>query len=409
MFPKQKKNDDQKHTHPLRAVLGLTLLTGGQLHAQQDVTEYLEPTPVDRAWARTVLYKDDLNPLLQEFKLRGRYHGQYHHTESKHGEEGNWEDRRSRFGFDAKLFEKRLEARLDFQSDNTFEHPYDGLVDAYLKWKPDETLALTLGKTKPLIAYGDWIPSSNEAVTLERSQLFNQLGINRATGLNVEAEFRGLLWQAGVYANDTPATTGGSGAWGDGEFGHLNGGISYGLGVGRNFHHELDVEKALLRIDWIHSDREVGDVVLNRYDDILSLTFLFKTGHWTLTAEAFAASGGDGPNTDVLGCYVQPTYDLIPDKLQLVGRYSYAGSDGPAGLLAQGRYERGVGIAPIPGVAGSRNRGGDYHSFYLGAQYFIHGNKWKLLAGAEWSRLGRGTRAPAHETLTTFAGIRFSF
>lgn len=391
------------------APLGLALLTAGPLRAQDSATEYLDPTPFDKTWALATLYKDDLNPWLEEFKLRGRYHGQYHDTDADRGDASGWEDRRSRFGFDAKLLARKLEARLDFQSDNGFDLFYDGLVDAYLKWKPNERFSLTLGKTKPLIAYGDWIPSTNDTPTFERSQIFNQLGINRATALTVEGEHAGVLWQAGIYANDTPATTGGTGAWGDGEFGHLNGGISYGLGVGYNFHHELDVEKALLRLDWLHSDREPTDLVLNRYDDVLTLTFQARTGYWNLTAEAFAAFGGDGVNGDVFGFYLQPTYDLIPDKLQLVGRYTFSTGDGPASLQAQSRYERETPIPAIPGVAGSRNRGEDYHAIYLGAQYFIYGNKLKLLAGAEWARLGRGGRDPGYEGVTTFTGIRFSF
>ena len=389
--------------------LALVSLGTGSLAAQESATEYLDPTPFDKAWALATLYKDDLNPWLEEFKLRGRYHGQYHDADADGGDSSGWEDRRSRLGFDAKLFDKKLEARLDFQSNDGFEQLYDGLVDAYLKWKPNDRLALTVGKTKPLIAYGDWIPSTNDTPTFERSQIFNQLGINRATAITLEGENAGVLWQAGVYSNDTPATTGGTGDWGDGEFGGLDGGIAYGLGVGYNFHHQLDLEKALLRLDWLHSDRQASDVVLNRYDDILSLTFLAKTGYWNLTAEAFAGFGGDGVNGDVFGFYLQPTYDLIPDKLQLVGRYTFSSGDGPASVQAQSRYERDTPIPGIPGVSGSRNRGEEYQAIYLGAQYFIHGNKLKLLAGAEWAHLDRGGRDPGYEGLTTFSGIRFSF
>ena len=61
-----------------------------------------------------------------------------------------------------------------------------------------------------------------------------------------------------------------------------------------------------------------------------------------LVVEAFSASGGDGDNSDVFGFYIQPTYDIIPKTLQLVGRYSYANSDGPLGVQGQSRYERKV-------------------------------------------------------------------
>jgi hypothetical protein len=102
-------------------------------------------------------------------------------VDADQGSSSNWEDRRSRFGFDAKLFEKKVEARVDFQSNDGFDDFYDGLVDAYIRWKPNSWLSITAGKTKPLIGQYDWLESTNTQPTFERSQIFNQLGINRAT------------------------------------------------------------------------------------------------------------------------------------------------------------------------------------------------------------------------------------
>lgn len=36
------------------------------------------------------------------------------------------------------------------------------------------------------------------------------------------------------------------------------------------------MEKAVLRFDWLHSDREAGDLTLGRYNDIVFSTFLVK-------------------------------------------------------------------------------------------------------------------------------------
>lgn len=66
--------------------------------------EAVEPAGLDQLWQRATLYQDRRNPILQELKLRGRYHGQYHWLESAQGEDDGWEDRRSRLGIDAKLF-----------------------------------------------------------------------------------------------------------------------------------------------------------------------------------------------------------------------------------------------------------------------------------------------------------------
>jgi hypothetical protein len=105
-------------------------------------------------------------------------------------------------------------------------------------------------------------------------------------------------------------TTGGTGSFGDGEFGDLDGEIAYSAGIGYDFKDQLGIDQALVRIDWLHSDREAGDLVLGRYDDIVSGTFWARKGNAALVVEAFHASGGDGANTDVFGFFIQPTYDI---------------------------------------------------------------------------------------------------
>ena len=110
--------------------------------------------------------------------------------------------------------------------------------------------------------------------------------------------------------------------------------------------------------------------------------------------------GGDGTNTDVFGFYIQPTYDVIPKKLQLVGRYSFATSEGPLGVIGQSRYEKPV--------ADNSARGDNYNSIYGGAQYFIYGDKLKLMAGAEWAQLSGGS-GESYDGVTLLTGIRLSF
>lgn len=380
----------------------LTLLAGLPVsaRAQDDTTEFVEASSFDKIWAYASLYKDDLNPILQEFKLRGRYQGQYWDVDADQGSQSHWEDRRSRLGFDAKLFDKKLEARFDFQSNDQFTDLYDGLVDAYLRWKPRSWLSITAGKTKPLVAQYDWLESTNTQPTFERSQIFNQLGVNRATSLTVEGTTDAWSWRTGIYSNNTPNSTGGTGSFGDGEFGDFNGGTSYSLGAGYDFKHLLNLEKADFRLDWLHSDRDAGDLVMGKYDDIATATFSAKEGYAGIVLEAFSASGGDGNNSDVFGFYLQPTYDLIPKKLQLVGRYSYANSEGPLGVQGQSRYERKV--------ATKSGRGDSYHAIYGGAQYFIYGDKLKLMAGAEWARVNNPT-GDSYDGITLLSGIRFSF
>lgn len=347
-----------------------------------------ETAVFDRIWQGATLYNDDSNDLVQKFKLRGRYQGQYHQSDASQGYADGWEDRRSRFGFDAKMFSKTVDVRVDFQSNDGFEDVYDQLVDAYVKWKPDDSLTVTIGRTKPLIGYYDWLQSTNTQPTFERSQIFNQLRIDRATGLTIEGDKGQLGWQAGVYSNDT-----------DREFGQFGGAFSFGAGVSYDAKDAFGWERADFRLDWLHSERDADDLVLNRYEDILSVTFWAEEGVWSFVAEGFFATGGLGADEDVLGGFVQGTYDLIENRLQLVGRYSFAHGDEPGSVRGQRRYESEVSAA----------RGDSYHAAYLGTQYFIHGDQLKLMAGVEYASLNGGAHGDDFDGFTWLTGVRFSF
>ena len=357
--------------------------------AQGTIQPAPDTSPFDAIWDLATLYKNDANPIIEEFKLRGRYHGQYHWLDSSQGDEHSWEDRRSRFGFDARLFNKKLELRLDAQSADEFDPFYNGLVDAYVKWKPSDSFSLTLGRQKPFIAYHDFFQSTNLQPTFERSQIFNQLRIDRAVGALAEGKIDRWSWQAGVYSNQI-----------DKEFGSFDGGLSFGAGLGYDFKDSLSLDKAEWRLDWLHSEIDANDTILNRYSDIVSSTFWLKSGDTGFVAEAFFGSG-EAP--DVFGFYLQPTYDIIPKKLQLVGRYTFSTGDGPDSLTVQSRYEK---RAPELTDGG---RGDLYQAGYLGLQYFIYGDKLKVLAGAEYSDLNGGRNGGDFDGWTFLTGVRLYF
>lgn len=351
--------------------------------------EAAEKSALDRIWGLTTLYKNDGNPFIQELKLRGRYQGQYHWVDSDQGNEDDWENRRSRFGIDAKFFNRKIELRLDAQSNDEWDPFYDSLVDAYIKWKPVDSFSLTLGRQKPQIGYYDFLQSTNSQPTFERSQIFNQLRVDRVTGAVAAGNVQNWTWQAGVYSNDI-----------DREFGGFDGGVSFGAGIGYDFKDATGLKKSEWRFDWLHSDIDATDTILNRYENIFSTTLWLEDGPWSLVTEAFYATG---ESPDVFGFFIQPTYDVIEKRLQLVGRYSFSTGDGADSLTAQSRYERRA-----PELTGG-GRGETYHAGYLGLQYFIHGDKLKLLAGAEYAHLDGGGNGGDYEGVTLLTGVRLSF
>jgi phosphate-selective porin OprO/OprP len=382
-------------SHRIFKALPAGICTMSAIAAFSPIATAEESDGFAKLWDLATLHKDDANPILQEFKLRGRYHGQYHIVDGGQDTEDNWEDRRFRFGFDAKMFEKKVEVRVDFQSNDGFRDIYDGLVDAYVKWKPTDSFSVTVGRMKPQIGYYDFLQSTNAQPTFERSQIFNQLSIDRAAGIAFEGKMDSFTWQAGVYSNaiDTDRNDF------DQAFGEFNGGWSSTLGVGYDFSKVLDVKKADFRIDWLHSERDPEAGVLNRYEDVISSTFWVQDGLWSAVAEGFYATGGQGTDGDVFGGFLQGTYDVLPKKLQLVGRYSFAYGDGDRSVRRQTRYESLV-------VDG---RGNQYQAIYLGAQYFINGDKLKFLAGAEYADLSGGPSGRGYDGVTYLTGIRFSF
>lgn len=342
----------------------------------------------DEIWSLASLYKDKDNPYIQEIKLRGRYQGQYHRLESSQGDENGWEDRRSRIGFDIK-FLKDFAFRGDVQGADGFDPVYNGIVDFYVKWSPDPAFSLTVGKQKPQIGYYDWLQSTNDQPTFERSQIFNQLRVDRTLGIVIDGKVGNWLYQTGIYSNEASL-----------EFGQLDAGIGYGVGFGYDFKESVSLDRAEWRFDYLRSEIEPNSTVLNRYENLFSTTLWLQDGRWSFVSEVFA---GTGFSANAAGFFLQPTYDLIPEKLQLVGRYSFSLGDGPDSVQAQSRYERRA-----PSLTGS-GRGETYNAFYLGTQYFIHGDKLKLLAGAEYADIDGGGNGGDFDGWTYLTGVRLSF
>jgi hypothetical protein len=96
-------------------------------------------------------------------------------------------------------------------------------------------------------------------------------------------------------------------------------------------------------------------------------------------------------------------YDIIPKRLQLVGRYSHTNGDGPDSVIRETRYE-----SRAPRLTGG-GRGDVYDAFYLGAQYFIYGDRLKFMGGAEYAKLGGGGNGGDYEGVTYLTGLRLYF
>lgn len=357
--------------------------------------------PCEKFWAWATLYKNDSNPFLQEFSLTGRYHGQYawaDRNDAGGGNEDNWDNRRMRYGFKAKVFHD-FEVKAEAFAEPNVGDYYTGLTDAYIAWKPNDAFNLTVGKQKPKFSL-DWTTSSREILTIERNIMINNFRIDYATGASVSGKQGKLTYFAGAFNNETLSSNG------EDEFGDLDGGWTYIGSLAYDVSDFIGTEKASARIDYLHSESDPQNDQLHVYDDALAVSLALKQGAWGLNSEFIyaerdnAVAGGDG---DMWGFYLTPTYDFSK-KLQLVARYTHAESDG-YGITAQSRYERLGGS--LGGALTGPTVGDSYDALYLGLNYYLCGHKLKLMTGVEWAELD--TAAGGVETWTAVSGVRLFF
>lgn len=93
------------------------------------------------------LYNNEDNPILQNLWILGRYHGQYHWSDSSHGEDEGYESRRIRVGAQAQLF-NHLVLHAQAISGSDFEPVYNGFTELWVRWMFSDAVQLTIGQQK---------------------------------------------------------------------------------------------------------------------------------------------------------------------------------------------------------------------------------------------------------------------
>jgi phosphate-selective porin OprO/OprP len=380
-------------------------------------------TAWDQAWSAFTLYKDENNPILQEFALQGRYQAQWAAGESstedyEQAGKGEFlgsevESRRARLGFKSKWFQSwKFEGQIDVDADlednledSTF---YKNIYDLYVTYAPSDALNVSAGKTKVKFTREQEI-SSKEILTIERSGLSNTLTPGELTG--VWANGKGIaehwLYEAGVYGNDRRR-----------EFSEFDDGAIILGKIGYDYSAQAGLDSAVVSLHYMHntdpgvqysSDTWSGSSSPS-FTDSIALTNDITQGRFGLTTDIVYGFGYEGNATqsgapkaidqsDVFGISIIPSY-FVADGLQLVGRVQLATSNGADGLKSPGRYDE-ASLIPEGGDA----KGNTFVSTYLGVNYYIYGHKLKLMNGVEYTHLGGGD----YDGATFYSGLRFSF
>jgi len=421
-------------------LIATALLCGAQAQAANEnatgllVGKLVGETPMDQAWSAFNLYKDDTNPILQEFSLQGRFQLQYAdgHADTAKGDDqhfdisdvphanndnGIWDDhfeaRRARLGFKSKLFQNwKFDGLInvdldgeDNEGDNAF---YRDIYDLYLTYAPADTFNMSAGKTKVRFSREQEI-SSNNILTFERSLLANLLFPGELTGIWTSGKGVQEYWlyELGVYGNDRVR-----------EFSEFDGGAIILGKVGYDYSSQAGLDSAIASFHYMHNtdaaykpekNLEFSNGTSPSFTDSIALTNDITHGRYGLTTELLYGFGFDGkaeqenaPKTinqsDVFGITIIPSY-FIADGLQVVGRVQLATSSDKNGLSLPSRYE-----SRANNTTEGKN-GNTYSSAYLGLNYYIHGHKLKLMNGVEYSHLGGGD----YDGYTFLSGLRFSF
>jgi len=261
-------------------LIATALLCGAQAYAANDnatgllVGKLVGETPMDQAWSAFNLYKDDANPILQEFSLQGRLQLQtiygeaggdsfntsdYKDAVNTSGyrdvtnDESVWgndiEARRARFGFKSKWFQNwkldgQINVDLDGRDGDTNDHTlYKDLYDLFVTYGPSETFNVSAGKTKTRFTREQEI-SSNNILTIERSLLANTMFPGELTGIwtNGKGVQEYWLYELGVYGSDRVR-----------EFSEFDQGAIVLGKVGYDYSSQAGLDSAVASIHYMHN------------------------------------------------------------------------------------------------------------------------------------------------------------
>ncbi len=329
------------------------------------------------------IYEGD-HPFLKELRLTGRYHGQYYRVESE-AHRGDWENRRVRLGL-AATFSDYLQFQSEFNLNENFEpsgRMVDNLHEAYFTWKPSKKYTVEVGKMRVNFTREN-STSSNHIKTIERSLIVNEIAPSPAGGIvGTVHNWHGFDISFGGFSGQLTEDWGlpEHGSWGQ-----------YGR-ISRDFG-----ENTNIRIDWFHRHGDRNQNAYRPYHENFSLS---SVSHWgrlhLMTDFIYADDAFNDLASDLNGAIIMPYFDLT-DRLEAVFRYQFVMADEMDGIPVQRRYEQeGSPIA----------RGDEYHAIYGGLNYYLCGDRLKIMNGVEWSTLDGFDRD--HQFWTFVTAIRIYF
>lgn len=335
----------------------------------------------DPIWANTTIIKDEENPYVQELTMIGLFEatgawGKVETTTATTATQRNLDDiamRRAQLGARMKAFYRTEVTGIVEMAGNS---RMNGIQTLKARTEISENTGVTIGKFRPLSTQENGTPDG-ELLTNERSLMSNMIAPADSLGVMFDAKNKDwtyqLGWFSGDYSDMIPNVK---------DNGFINAGMAYET-IGKT---ETGVP---LRSRWylnlLHNLDKDGSEVLPRhphgssayYDDIVSTGFAIQQDRFGLQGD-FTIARGD---KNAWGFTLTPSYWIMPNTIQLVGRYHYADTDQINALSG------GYGTSTDPFFSGNESviNGDEYHSFYFGANVHLYENRMILSNGIEYS------------------------
>ena len=339
------------------------------------------------------LYHNESNEVIQAFSINGVYQGQYWGANASQGDADGWENRRIYVGGGAEFFHQ-LNVQVMVKIADSFNPAYDGVHTAFLKWTPNQSISLNLGRLDYFSFAGpEQSAASSRISTFEHGQLVDQLGPTEMVGALLQGKQGRFSGNVGLVSGSTTENftdfAGGFGALA---------GVSYDL--------PLFYDAGSLNLDYLFNNGNPSNNALKPYDHAISLWHQGQLGPLRLGLQLIGGHGLDG-RPAVFGVTAQSAWVFAQDVLrkgdafQAVLRYQFAVSDGNNGLKLQPRYEQDV----VPGGSGDQ-----YQAIYAGVNYLIFGHRLKLMNGIEYSVMHNSANDGAvYNGWTFLSGVRLYF
>lgn len=331
--------------------------------------------------------------VLEEVSFSSMIQYQYAGVHSDQGDGDDASFRRFRVGLKARsLGLLRFSSNLNLKTDRGLS--YKNLSTAYIVYSPygsdkssAKSFCISVGKLKPRFSH-EYAIHASKIKTLERSLLVNQLAPAKATGMTVAGELESFSYSVGCYSGDDAD-----------EFSTFGSeGTVFILKVQKPFKESLD-----LAIDYMVAS--FGQEITAGIQHAVSFSSVYNGNYESgfLSCQTdFLFSDSESPGGNAIGLILLPSVKHT-ERVESVLRYQLSASSAEQGLNLQNRYEQ------LPDGVTAGGSGNFYQAAYLGLNYHLKDNAFKVMSGLEYACMDGGLTGQDYDGWTWASGLRMYF